>query len=118
MDVMQPVGRAVFGVFAFLPLLGVLGLSGYLSANVFERMARDPERYLQSTEGRATLLTVLVSCVAIALLQIALGIVVAIHTSKRRDLGGGEKAGWTLACLFVGSIALPLFFLLKSKPPA
>ncbi len=54
--------------------------------------------------------------VGIALLQIVMGIVVAIHTSGRHDMTSNEKAAWSLACLFVGSVALPMLFFMKSKP--
>jgi hypothetical protein len=115
----QPVPRALFGIFAFLPTAGVLVLSFLLTTNpIFERIARDPLSALRSGRYDVLLVGMGLAFLAIALVQIALGIAVAIHTHDRRDLTPGEKMGWTLACLFVGSIALPIFFFTKTRPPA
>ncbi len=111
---MHPVARAVFGVFAFLPLLGVTAIATALSSARWDARAASPEQLLHDP----LVLGSLAGVVAIALLQIALAAVVAIHVASRRDLEGGEKVAWALACLLVGSIALPLFFLLKTKPRA
>lgn len=114
----SPLGRTIFGLFAFLPLIGVLADAVYLTLAVDPaRFAARPERMLHGETGTA-LMFALGGCVAIAFLQIALGAVVAIHTSKRSDMSSGEKAAWSFACIFVGSFALPLFFFLKSKAPA
>ncbi len=112
----SPVARALFTAASFLPMVAVVALAVWLTSAVGSPLAasrREIERAAIVVLGGATIT---------AFVQIALGIVVALHTAKRPDLTTGQRMGWTLACLFVGSFALPLFSFLvlpgvKSLPP-
>lgn len=112
---MKPLARAVFGVGAFLPPIGVVSLAVYLTAVFPMPRGGLPSYRSLSLIPTSTWMTVGGGIVAVALVQILLGIVVAVHVSQRKDLSAAEKAGWTMACLFVGSIALPLFFFRKIR---
>lgn len=99
----SPVARTLFTIASFLPLVGVLGMSGWL-------VTSSARHGLHSRDDLLHLALVVVGlATVVAFVQIALGIVVALHVTKRPDLSGAQRAGWTLACLFVGSFALPLF---------
>lgn len=98
--------RTLFGIGSFVPIVGVFGLAGYL---VLALAHLDPDPTKVRIEDLGPVWVVLGGATLIAFWQIAMGIVVALHTSSRKDLSSGAKAGWTLACLFVGSFALPIF---------
>ena len=112
---MKPLPRAIFGLFAFLPAMGVLAVAVLFSSFLTSSSLMTRPNHLSASQ-QATLIGAGLGTLAIAFLQIILGIVVAIQTSGRRDMTSNEKAAWSLACLFVGSIALPMFFFMKSKP--
>lgn len=94
--------RIAFTIASFLPLGGVFGLALGLSM-LAGSGARTPD------DWKVVTLVVFGGAMLIALVQIALGAIVGLHTAKRPDLTPGQRAGWTIACVFVGSFALPLF---------
>lgn len=98
--------RMLFGIGSFVPILSVFGLAMYL---VLALAHLDPDPTKVKAEDLGPLWVVLIGSTVVAFWQIAMGIIVALHTSGRRDLSSGAKAGWTLACLFMGSFALPIF---------
>lgn len=107
--------RLAFTIASFLPLLGVFGLATALAMMASARAPRpnDLETVAIVLLGGAT---------CIAFVQMALGAIVGLHTARRPDLSPGQRAGWTIACVFVGSVALPLFAWLvlpgaKAHPP-
>jgi hypothetical protein len=104
---MGPGARYLFTAASFLPLAGVLAMSAWSVA----RFA-DLGRAAGTAEIQQVVITIVLVSMLVAFLQIGLGIVVALHTAKRPDLSSTQKAVWTLACLFVGSFALPLFSLI------
>lgn len=98
-----PVARTLFTIASFVPLVGVFAISGWIVVTA----ARGG---VQSQDDVAQLaLVVIGASTVIAFVQIALGIAVTLHVTKRPDLSSAQRAGWALACLFVGSFALPLF---------
>lgn len=98
-----PVARTLFTALSFLPLVGVFAISGWLVVAEAHLTVHSQDDLLRLA------LTVIGAATVIAFVQIGLGIVVALHVSKRPDLSSAQRAGWAIACLFVGSFALPLF---------
>jgi hypothetical protein len=113
---MSPTLRALFGVVAFLPLIAVGALSVYLTSMVPDGPLADPENWVRHGHVAQPLLVAGAALVATAFLQIAIGVFVFVHCQSRRDLSGSEKIVWPMACLLVGSIALPIFFFTMTKP--
>ena len=98
-----PVARTLFTALSFLPLVGVFAISGWIVVAGAHLTAHSQDEVMR------LVLTVIGAATVVAMVQIALGIVVALHVSKRPDLSSAQRAGWAIACLFVGSFALPLF---------
>jgi hypothetical protein len=108
--------RALFTIASFVPMLAVVSLAVWLVNAMGSPLAAS------RGEIERAAIVVLGGATATAFVQIALGVIVALHTTKRPDLTTGQRMGWTLACLFVGSFALPLFAFLvlpgvKALPP-
>jgi cytochrome bd-type quinol oxidase subunit 2 len=95
--------RILFTIGSFVPPLGVFGLAGWLIVSVGRIDTTRPDRNLEEA------LVFLGGATLIAFWQMFLGIFVAVHTAGRKDMSSGAKIAWTLGCLFVGSIALPIF---------
>lgn len=114
---MSPRTRMVFALFAFLPSIGVLSLAVYLVVALNGSPLEDPETWFRGGRIAVPILYAGGGVVGIALLQMALGAFLFVHCWGRTDLSPGERVGWPLSCLLVGSIALPIFFFAKSKLP-
>jgi len=115
---MSPTLRALFGVAAFLPLTAVVALSMYLTATVSDGPLADPGNWFRDGHVAEPLLVAGGGLVATAFLQLAIGVFVVVHCQNRRDLSGSERVVWPIACILVGSIALPMFFFMRTKPMA
>lgn len=114
---MRGFGRWVFGVCSFLPAAGVIALATMLSRVVVR--PGDPFRALARVPS-STWIWLGGGVLAVAAIQIALGVVVAVDASKRPQLGGAEKAAWTVGALLFGSVVAPIYFfarVLKPAPP-
>ena len=112
----SPAARTSFTIASFLPIAGIFGLSAWAAT------AAARTRVPTQDEVIHMLIGVVIGACVVAFLQIGLGIAVALHVTKRPDLSSGERAAWTIACIFVGSLALPLFSLIvlpgvKQLPP-
>jgi hypothetical protein len=105
------VGQILFAIGCFIPGAGLVAIVGNLMA-----LSESVHRSVP-TMNYESLIPAAVGTLLIAFIQIAMGIAVAIMTSKRADLSSAAKLGWTLGCLFVGTIALPLFlFMVVLRP--
>lgn len=99
------VGQILFALGSFIPGAGIVTITGNLMA-----LAESSSRRSFSEIRYEAFLPAALGILFVALFQIAMGIVVAVTASKRPDLTPRAKMGWTLGCLFVGSIVLPLYF--------
>jgi hypothetical protein len=102
----SPAARTSFTVASFLPIAGIFAISAW--AATFASRTRMPTQ----DDVIQMLIGVVVGACVVAFLQIGLGIAVALHVTRRPDLSSTERAVWTIACIFVGSLALPLFSLI------
>lgn len=95
--------RVLFTLGSFVPPLGVFALAGWMIASFGRLGAAIPRVEIEQ------LIVLFGGATLIALWQMFLGIFVAVHTAGRKDMSSGAKIAWTLGCIFVGSIALPVF---------
>jgi hypothetical protein len=103
----SPTARTVFTIASFLPGIGIVGIAVWASTMLTAQL-----RYLTPEQLLHTVVGILVGATLVSFVQIGLGIAVALHVTKRPDLSTTERAVWSIACLFLGSIALPLFSLI------
>ena len=96
---MRGAGRILFTLGSFLPLIGVLALSTWTSMR-FRGMRFPSDRDLEEAA-----IVVLLVATAIAFVQIALGIVVALHTSKRKGSWGTASSSFASVAMQAGSSA-------------
>ncbi len=105
--------RKLFAIASWLPAIGV-ALMVWMTHDPLVARTLDAVSSLDFAALRQTPLATLVTLGAvigtIALLQIGLGVVVALHLDNRKDIVGARRVLWPLTCIFVGSIALPLFY--------
>lgn len=102
----SPAARTTFTIASFVPIVAIVGLSVWASTSMVRT------RFPTDDELLHLLIGVVAGASVVAFVQIGLGIAVALHVTKRPDLSSNERAAWTIACIFVGSLALPLFSLI------
>lgn len=107
-------GQLLFALGSFVPGAGIVAITGNLMA-----LAESSHRSVLEVRYEDFLPAAL-GILFVVFVQIAMGIVVAVTAAKRKDLSPQAKMGWTLGCLFVGSIVLPLYFfaVVRNDPPA
>ncbi len=113
----SPTARTAFTIASFLPGIGVVAIAVWVATTL-----KNPPRFMTQEQLATIAVGIIVGATVVSFLQIGLGIAVALHVTKRPDLSSTERALWTLACIFVGSLALPLFSLIVlpgvKEPPA
>jgi hypothetical protein len=108
---MSPQMRRLFGFASFLPIIAIIALAIWMSANPHSYVNKLLEydfsaaKHISTREWFVFGLTFGTT----VFLQLGLGTVVGIYGSKR-GMDVGAMIGWTMACVFVGSIALPIFY--------
>lgn len=102
----RPWARVLFTIGALVPMVLLVGISVYLSMAVRHL---DPSAFDSAKPDMTPLFVFLGGATFVAFWQMGMGAWVGIHASGRVDLSSGAKAAWTIACVFVGSLALPIF---------
>jgi hypothetical protein len=105
--------KLAMGLAGMLPMVGVLAVSLYLVIAPMlrgrrARTALDAAMGMTSRElwvlGAAVLL--------IALVQMVVALLYILHATKEPRIGSGSRVVWALVLLFVGELAMPVYWLL------
>ena len=101
--------RRLFAVGAFAPIVIMICMSAWLSTTFLHLKPAEIESMFRSNRDLTPLYVCLGITVGIAFWQMIMAAIAGIHAAGRVDLSSGAKVAWTFACLFVGSLGLPLF---------
>ena len=106
--------RVLYGVLAFLPMLGVIVAAIWTTALTFGRPDRElalgPVDVVVPGLTLDEAIPVAIAIGVTALVQIATAIVFILHAQRHPALTEGKRVLWMMLVLFVGSIAQPAYW--------
>ncbi|MBL4687016.1 MAG: hypothetical protein JKY37_20640 [Nannocystaceae bacterium] len=115
--------RTLYGLLAFLPLIGVVGIAISVVATTFGRpvqvIAVGPASIRVPALSIDELIPIAVAICLTAFIQIGTSIAFILHCQRDPRLAAGARICWMLLVLFVGSIAQPIYWAkyVRTPPP-